>query len=880
MKRAFPQSFLFLVLSFLLLNLTSCGQKTPEPPKPAEPAEAEVLETERKPVELPSLYEGLVTYAAGEVTLQRGGEDLFLEIGDIVTSKDIIITASDGICEIQFLDLAVIRMQENTSLVMAKLDFASTNRSLNVEMAAGSVLVKVQRLIGRDNVSVSTESVVCGVRGTEFSVKSSAQGKTVLSVKKGSVAVLPAALAPSVLLGDAEDPEGALADLIEEVSLNTAVLVQADQELSVTQETAEAVRPAAEAAAQLVRKVIREQVVRPEAVKEINNAFAASVKTAAQKIEPPVELPPESREALRALDQVVLLPIPPAAAPDQPAPKLVGVSVIPEPQDALITVNGQPVGRGTFSRVYPQGEVLRFVLQREGYHTHEFTLDTAAGGRDISVKLREVPRAPAEQPKEIQFSVSPPDTVVFINGSRAGTGEFSQNYPLGTVLDITAEKEGYSPFKETLRIQESTPARYSISLIELPAETPEETAAQPALKEPASVRISVVPADAQITVNNAPAVRGEYRGDFLEGDTLAVSAARSGFEPLARQMTLRKGENTLSLELKPRPVEHTASLAGQPLVNSLITEGGTLYAADKAGRLFAVSSGGRVLWSTETSNSPNENSIPVLAGGRLYFSGSRELIIADPRTGKISARVPLSGDNSHMFGRRVVLMSGNLLMPTDKGYDIIDPATGAARSSVTLPEGTQMTPAVWQDKVVIANQKGSLFVISSADGTAEREIESEALQPLAHAALVQGGGAVFAGRRGNVVCTDLAKGTLRWERKLPDGSQVITDPLGGDRGVYLLARNTLFALDWASGKDLFPPVSGVSAPPALIGGQLVYPTQDGRLVFADPATGAPKRVLVLPDKMVGTARPAAAGGLIGLGTRDGKILLINPEGVR
>ncbi len=186
-----------------------------------------------------------------------------------------------------------------------------------------------------------------------------------------------------------------------------------------------------------------------------------------------------------------------------------------------------------------------------------------------------------------------------------------------------------------------------------------------------------------------------------------------------------------------------------------------------------------------------------------------------------------------------------------------------------------MTPGIWNGKIVTVNQQGTLMIIHAASGSVEAEVSTAGMQPVALAPSIQGDRAVFSGRKGTVVCVDLATQTVLWERDLSGGSiSVFSDPECSSQGVYIFAGNTLHGLSVSDGSDLFSPIRGVTGPPLYKNGKLYYGSQSGGLTVADAASGAPRGGV--ESRKIITTRPTENGISIIAGTEDGTILVMSP----
>ncbi|MCK5198576.1 MAG: PQQ-binding-like beta-propeller repeat protein [Spirochaetales bacterium] len=227
-------------------------------------------------------------------------------------------------------------------------------------------------------------------------------------------------------------------------------------------------------------------------------------------------------------------------------------------------------------------------------------------------------------------------------------------------------------------------------------------------------------------------------------------------------------------------------------------------------------------------------------------------------------------------------MGTHSLFPANDEIRIINRDNGDLIRTISLPgKGSRMTPAVWKDKILSVDQEGTLSIINSGSGSVEKEITTMGTQPIALSITVKNNVAVFSGRKGSVVCVDLNAGKVLWEKQLSDGEnkvQVYSDIVCSDTGAYIYAKGLIFGLDLDSGNDLFEVVRNVSSPPAIIDDSLVFGLADSTLVFMDPSSGNIRESLSLEEPV--STRPAPFADKIAVGTSRGKIIIINPEGIR
>ncbi len=307
-----------------------------------------------------------------------------------------------------------------------------------------------------------------------------------------------------------------------------------------------------------------------------------------------------------------------------------------------------------------------------------------------------------------------------------------------------------------------------------------------------------------------------------------------------------------------------------------VSTGGVTVSADRAGTVRAHARGGNQLWSVNTNNSPNENSIPVVHNNRVYFSGARELLVVDLTSGNTVLRQDLNSTEAHLFGRRVILSGNQVLYPASDELRVLN-RDGAMQRSISLPSTSGMSPAVTNGRVVLADNQGEVIVLGLSDGAVQQRIGTGAVQPVAHAPAVDGNTVFLAGRRGNAAAVDIASGTVRWERELEAGGNVgvYTDPVLSATGVFYYGGGRLFALSKANGQNLFVPVPNVTTPPLIHGTTLAYGIGN-TLVVATATNGAVRHRV--PIAATAAGRPAFDGEFYYVGTQGGELLVLNPEG--
>lgn len=137
---------------------------------------------------------GTIVYLEGIVDVHREGELIELfdsDIGMDLFNFDLIETGEDGFVEVELTNLdtrgSIVKVQANTAFYFDTAELSGHAQN-NLTMLSGSLQLKVQKLAGRESVSVATESAVMGVRGTDFTVTEAPENSILVTCTEGAVA--------------------------------------------------------------------------------------------------------------------------------------------------------------------------------------------------------------------------------------------------------------------------------------------------------------------------------------------------------------------------------------------------------------------------------------------------------------------------------------------------------------------------------------------------------------------------------------------------------------------------------------------------------------------------------------------------------------------
>ncbi|MBN2160399.1 MAG: FecR domain-containing protein [Spirochaetes bacterium] len=125
---------------------------------------------------------GVITFKVGQASVQRAGSGpAELAPGDRVAAGDILTTGARSAVAIQFSERCVIRVDENTTFRVVKIE----DKELKMFIPDGSVMGKLIRR-EKAGLEITTPTSLAAVRGTEFSVTYK-DGRSKVAVSEGNV---------------------------------------------------------------------------------------------------------------------------------------------------------------------------------------------------------------------------------------------------------------------------------------------------------------------------------------------------------------------------------------------------------------------------------------------------------------------------------------------------------------------------------------------------------------------------------------------------------------------------------------------------------------------------------------------------------------------
>ncbi|HUW70591.1 MAG TPA: FecR family protein [bacterium] len=155
---------------------------------------------------------GSIDYVEGNSVIVRSGKQLGqANIGDSILPDDMIKTASDGLVVIALDKSTGMRgtltiKAKSVAYIRLKPDTAGPRST--IDLIAGQIGSKLAKMSGNPTLQVTTDSVVMGVRGTEFTIASSVNGSILVVCTNGEVACSDGGDPIGVPAGSAAEKKG------------------------------------------------------------------------------------------------------------------------------------------------------------------------------------------------------------------------------------------------------------------------------------------------------------------------------------------------------------------------------------------------------------------------------------------------------------------------------------------------------------------------------------------------------------------------------------------------------------------------------------------------------------------------------------------------
>lgn len=142
--------------------------------------------------ETPQTIRTIVSHVAGDVLLERAGEQLPVSAGEELQSLDFVVTGNGASVDLAITGYGVVKIGAATRVQVQSLTQSTGGSEARLRLERGSVASFINRQDKNDRFSVATPTAIAGVRGTSFLMSvddSSKDPRVKVAVLSGAVAV-------------------------------------------------------------------------------------------------------------------------------------------------------------------------------------------------------------------------------------------------------------------------------------------------------------------------------------------------------------------------------------------------------------------------------------------------------------------------------------------------------------------------------------------------------------------------------------------------------------------------------------------------------------------------------------------------------------------
>jgi len=143
-----------------------------------------------------------ISYLVGNVMVERGGKKYAGVLNASLYVNDIVTTYSESVCEVQFSDYSLVRVEPNSSIKIERKEKTNKGVFQRIFASIGEVITKVTKLNKGDEFEVKTDAAQAYIRGTIFKTSVDKEGKSSFSVFAGKIKVKSLAAGAKEILLD------------------------------------------------------------------------------------------------------------------------------------------------------------------------------------------------------------------------------------------------------------------------------------------------------------------------------------------------------------------------------------------------------------------------------------------------------------------------------------------------------------------------------------------------------------------------------------------------------------------------------------------------------------------------------------------------------
>ena len=344
----------------------------------------------------------LITFIDGDTYLLLEEEWEPVDIGYSLKPGSTIKTDLSSYCDIQFGNAAVVRINEDTEINISDIQFNESSSNITLDMVKGSVLCKVSKLSGYDSFNVGTENAVCGVRGTEFLVRTNSE-ETILAVKEGSVAIIPGSVnittLKKIIKEEEIDETGEILAALEKIE-ESSVLVSKHQEISISSKTL-GEENNLDVVSVIIEEIILEKEVTPEKMESLNTSVNNLVKILGSLDSKPENISEENLKDLENTENMIIQDFSETTTEqttvieniEEPENKTIednSIIINVTPEKAEILRGDEIVGIGTYTYDITYEKELEFSFRLDDHEPQTLNIDIQDNKKEYFVTLTEI----------------------------------------------------------------------------------------------------------------------------------------------------------------------------------------------------------------------------------------------------------------------------------------------------------------------------------------------------------------------------------------------------------------------------------------------------------------------------------------------------------
>uniref|UniRef100_A0A7C4TFW8 FecR protein domain-containing protein n=1 Tax=candidate division WOR-3 bacterium TaxID=2052148 RepID=A0A7C4TFW8_UNCW3 len=130
-----------------------------------------------------------ITYLSGNVIIERGGKKYSGVLNASLFVDDIITTYSESICEIQFSNYSLVRLEPNSSIRIERKEETPKRVFHRIFASLGDIITKVTKMNKGDEFEIRTDAAQAFIRGTVFKTSVEKDGTSSFAVFTGKIKV-------------------------------------------------------------------------------------------------------------------------------------------------------------------------------------------------------------------------------------------------------------------------------------------------------------------------------------------------------------------------------------------------------------------------------------------------------------------------------------------------------------------------------------------------------------------------------------------------------------------------------------------------------------------------------------------------------------------